>query len=104
MIRIISILLCSFLAAAQASAAPCEVFEHKNFSGPFIAIERNQSLPRLGALNDRVSSIKVGPQCLVVAFADEEYRGITTTFGPGECKRRSKNPSVKRPIRSVAPE
>ncbi|TMJ65580.1 MAG: hypothetical protein E6G91_20820 [Alphaproteobacteria bacterium] len=49
-----------------------------------IAIERNQSLPRLGALNDRVSSIKVGPQCLVVAFADEEYRGATTIFGPGE--------------------
>jgi hypothetical protein len=83
-IRVTSILLCSFLAAAQASAAPCEVFEHKNFSGPFVAIERNQSLPRLGALNDRVSSIKVGPQCLVVAFADEEYRGATTTFGPGE--------------------
>src|SRR5438105_11053882 len=79
MIRVTSILLGSFFAAAQASAAPCEVFEHTNFSGPFIAIERNQSLPRLGALNDRVSSIKVGLQCLVVAFG-----GATTTFGPGE--------------------
>src|SRR5436189_557954 len=82
--RTLSILLHTFFAAAQALAAPCEVFEHKNFSGPFIAVERNQSLPRLGALNDRVSSIKVGSQCLVVAFADEEYSGGTTTFGPGE--------------------
>jgi len=83
-IRATSILLYSFLSAAQASAAPCELFEHANFSGPFIAVERNQSLPRLGTLNDRVSSIKVGSQCLAVAFADEEYRGGTTTFGPGE--------------------
>ena len=77
-------MLYTFIWAAQALAAPCEVFEHRNFSGQFIALERNQSMPRLGALNDRVSSIKVGSQCLVVAFADEEYRGSTTTFGPGE--------------------
>ena len=82
--RTLSILLYTFLAAAQALAAPCEVFEHKNFSGQFIALERNQSMARLGALNDRASSIKVDPQCLVVAFADEEYRGGTATFGPGE--------------------
>ena len=82
--RTLSILLYTFFAAAQALAAPCEVFEHKNFSGQFIALERNQSMPRLGALNDRVSSIKVGLQCLAVTFADEEYRGGTTTFGPGD--------------------
>ena len=87
-------MLYTLIWAAQALAAPCEVFEHKNFSGQFIALERNQSMPRLvgelghaqvgAALNDRVSSIKVGSQCLVVAFADEEYRGGTATFGPGE--------------------
>ena len=82
--RILSIMLYTLIWAAQALAAPCEVFEHKNFSGQFIALERNQSMPRLGALNDRVSSIKIDPQCLVVAFADEEYRGSTATFGPGE--------------------
>ena len=82
--RIIAIMLYTLIWAAQALAAPCEVFEHKNFSGQFIALERNQSMPRLGALNDRVSSIKVASQCLAVAFADEEYRGGTITFGPGE--------------------
>jgi hypothetical protein len=82
--RTISIMLYTLIWAAQALAAPCEVFEHRNFSGQFIALERNQSMPRLGALNDRVSSIKVGSQCLAVAFADEDYRGGTTTFGRGE--------------------
>jgi hypothetical protein len=84
MIRTALILLTVTLAPARAVAAPCEVFEHKNFAGQSVVIERNQSLPRLGALNDRVSSIKIAPQCLMVAYADEEYRGTTTTFGPGE--------------------
>jgi Beta/Gamma crystallin len=82
MIRTALILLTVTLAPARAVAAPCEVFEHKNFAGQSVMIERNQSLPRLGALNDRVSSI--APQCLMVAYADEEYHGTTTTFGPGE--------------------
>jgi hypothetical protein len=33
----------------------------------------------------------------------ETYNGKLGTLGK-DCKRRSKNPSVKRPIRSVAPE
>ena len=84
MIRAALIFLAATLSAASAMAAFCEVFEHKNFTGGSIAIERNQSLPRLGKLNDRVSSIRIGSQCLMVAYADEEYRGTTTTFSPGE--------------------
>ena len=84
MIRTALILLTVTLAPARAVAAPCEVFEDKNFAGQSVIIERNQSLPRLGALNDHVSSIKIAPQCLMVAYADEEYHGTTTTFGPGE--------------------
>ena len=84
MTKAIATLLCATVVAAPAWAAPCEVFEHKNFAGQSLPIERNQSLPRLGALNDRVSSIKVASQCLVVAYAEEDYRGTTTTFGPGD--------------------
>ena len=76
--------MATILAAPPAVAAACEVFEHSSFAGQSIAIERNQSLPRLGVLNDRVSSIKVGSQCLLVAYADEDYHGTTTTFGPGD--------------------
>lgn len=84
MIKAILTLVCVTVAAAPAVGAACEIFEHRNFSGGSIAIERNQSLPRLGSLNDRVSSIRVASQCLLVAYADEDYRGITTTFGQGE--------------------
>jgi hypothetical protein len=83
-VRAALIFVVSILAMSPAVGAACEVFEHSNFAGQSIAIERNQSLPRLGTLNDRVSSIKVGSQCLLVAYADEDYHGTTTTFGPGD--------------------
>jgi Beta/Gamma crystallin len=82
--RAILTVVCTTLAAAPAAGAACEVFENQNFAGESMAIERNQSLPRLDTLNDRVSSIKVASQCLLVAYADEDYRGVTTTFSQGE--------------------
>jgi hypothetical protein len=82
-LRTTVILAYSTFAIAPAAGAQCELFEHKDFGGQSISIDGNRSLPRLGALNDRVSSVKVGPQCLLVAFAEEDYRGTTTTFGPG---------------------
>jgi Beta/Gamma crystallin len=82
--RVLLVWLFSVFAATSVMAASCEVFEHKDFMGESIAVERNQSLSRLGKLNDRVSSIRVGSQCLMVAYADEDYHGVTTTFGPGE--------------------
>jgi hypothetical protein len=83
-IRAILAFVCATFATAPALGAACEVFEHKNFAGESMAIEGNRSLPRLGTLNDRVSSIKVASQCLLVAYADEDYRGVTTTFSQGE--------------------
>jgi hypothetical protein len=80
--RAILAFVCATLAAAPALGAACEVF--KNFAGESMAIEGNQSLPRLGTLNDRVSSIRVAPRCLLVAYADEGYRGVATTFSQGE--------------------
>ena len=73
----------TFVVQSTAHAT-CQLFEHKNFAGQFMKANPNESLPRLGALNDRVSSIKVAAQCLLVAYADEEYHGVTTTFGPGD--------------------
>lgn len=84
MIRTLLIVICATGTATPSFAAPCEIFEHKNFAGHSIAVAANQSLPRLGTLNDRVSSIKIASQCLLVAYADEDYRGMTTTFGPGD--------------------
>ena len=58
------------------------LFEHKDFLGEVIVLGNNQSLSHLGTLNDRVSSISVAQQCLLVAYADAEYAGATTAFRP----------------------
>ena len=83
MIRAILIFVCTTASAGPALAAACEVFEHTDFKGESLMAERNQSLPRLGRLNDRVSSVKVAPQCLMIAYADEDYNGAITTFSSG---------------------
>ena len=46
----------TFVVPSTAHAT-CQLFEHKNFAGQFMKANPNESLPRLGALNDRVSSI-----------------------------------------------
>ena len=77
-------LLCFALAAASPADAECRMFEHKSFQGDSVSLANNQSMNHLGSLNDRVSSIKVSPQCLLVAYADAEFAGATTAFSPGE--------------------
>jgi hypothetical protein len=71
------------LASASAAEASCEVFEHQHFAGESLTIASNRELARLGTLNDRISSIKVSSQCLLVAYADAQFAGATTTFSPG---------------------
>mgnify|MGYP000856856375 CR=1 FL=1 len=71
-----------FFAAARAHAA-CVVYEGPAFSGPNLTIADNAGRADLGAMNDKVSSVKVGPQCLMQAYADTEFKGAQTTFGPG---------------------
>jgi hypothetical protein len=82
--RAVSILVVAMLVSASAARAACQMFEHKDFTGEALTIDPNRALGHLGALNDRVSSIKVSTQCLLVAYADAQYVGATTTFGPGE--------------------
>lgn len=82
--RLVFVFLSSTLAAASPADADCRMFEHKDFQGESVSLANNQSLNHLGSLNDRVSSIKVDPQCLLVAYADPEYAGATTAFSPGE--------------------
>ena len=80
----VCIVIGAALATATAANAECRMFEHKDFLGEVIVLGNNQSLSHLGALNDRVSSISVAQQCLLVAYADAEYAGATTAFSPGQ--------------------
>ena len=82
--RLAVALLCSTLAAASQAEAECRMFEHKEFQGDSVNLPNNQSMNHLGSLNDRVSSIKVSPQCLLVAYAEPEFAGATTAFSAGE--------------------
>jgi hypothetical protein len=82
--RLAAFLLSSMLAAATPAKAECRMFEHKDFQGESVNLANNQSLNHLGSLNDRISSIRVTPQCLLVAYADPEFAGATTAFSAGE--------------------
>ena len=81
--------LCPVLAPGMGASAyaACQIYEGPAFSGPAITIADNATRPDLGAMNDKVSSVKVGPQCLMQAYADPEFKGAQTTFGPGEHPR-----------------
>lgn len=79
-----ALVLVAALAVAPAAHAQCQVFEHQDFSGQSVTIAENAAQADLGTLNDKVSSIKVSRQCLLVAFADPGFRGATTTFSPGD--------------------
>ncbi len=74
----------ALLASAPAAQASCQVFEHRDFGGESLTIDGNRGLAQLGTLNDRISSIKVSAGCLLVAFADAQFAGATTTFSPGQ--------------------
>lgn len=84
MTKAVAALLCAISAAPAVAHAQCQLFDHKGFLGDSMTIGANQSRPHLGTLNDRVSSIKVSASCLLVAYADADYQGATTTFSPGE--------------------
>lgn len=71
------------ITTAASAHAACEIFEGTAFSGPNLTISDNASRADLGAMNDKVSSVKIGPQCLMQAYADTEFKGAQTTFGPG---------------------
>ena len=82
---VVNLALTTFLfVAAPAARAECQLYEHQAFSGMSMAITDAVGRSDLGELNDKISSIKVSPQCLLVAFADPGFKGATTTFSPGE--------------------
>lgn len=72
---------------AGGARAACQIFEGPAFSGPTVTITANGSQPDLGLMNDKVSSVKIGPLCLMQAYADPDFKGAQTTFGPGDHPR-----------------
>lgn len=83
----VAILVAFSMSLATGADAACQIFEAPAFSGPAVTIADNGALSDLGSMNDKVSSVKIGPQCLMQAYADPNFKGAQTTFGPGEHPR-----------------
>ena len=85
-------LLPGFLMAIVSCAATvahagdqCIVYENRNFDGHALALDVNQSLPVLRAsLDNKISSVRVQPGCILVGFADANFKGPSQTWGPGD--------------------
>lgn len=79
-------LMVSFTAAAAAGGASgCTAYEHQNFAGEKLALEPNKPLPALPkTMDDRISSVRVPRGCLLVGYADPQFKGASQTWGPGD--------------------
>ena len=80
---VIAIFCCS--ASVAHAGDQCIVYENGNFDGTVLALDINQYLPALGAtIDNKISSVRVRPGCILVAFADTNFKGQSQTWGPGD--------------------
>jgi len=72
-------------ATAVHAGEDCTVYEDKNFGGRTVGLTMNQSAPALPAnIDNRVSSVRVRPGCILVGFEDANFKGLSQTWGPGD--------------------
>ena len=82
--RSIIALFCCSVSVAHAGDQ-CIAYEDGNFEGISLALNMNQSLPNLAAnIDNRISSVRVRPGCILVGFADANFKGQSQTWGPGD--------------------
>ena len=82
--RSIIALFCCSVSVAHAGDQ-CIAYENGNFDGVTLALSMNQSLPLLGAsIDNKISSVRVRPGCILVGFADANFKGQSQTWGPGD--------------------
>ena len=80
---IIALFYCSVSVAHAGDQ--CIVYENGNFDGVTLALSMNQFLPALAAnIDNRISSVRVRPGCILVGFADANFKGPSQTWGPGD--------------------
>src|SRR5580704_15239624 len=82
--RSVIAMFCCFASVVHAGDQ-CIVYENNNFEGLALALNMNQSMPALGAsIDNRISSVRVRPGCILVGFADANFKGPAQTWGPGD--------------------
>lgn len=70
------------VATAHAQSRPknaCIVYEKFNFTGKSWGVPRNGSTARSNASN-RISSVRVQPGCVMIAFGELNFRGPSVQF------------------------
>ena len=77
--RSVIALFCCSVSVAHAGDQ-CIAYENGNFDGVTLALSMNQSLPLLGAsIDNKISSVRVRPGCILVGFADANFKGQSQT-------------------------
>ena len=67
-------------ATAVHAGEDCTVYEDKNFGGRTVGLTMNQSVPALPEnIDNRVSSVRVRPGCILVGFEDTNFKGLSQT-------------------------
>jgi len=80
---VIALFWCS--ASVARAGDRCIAYENSNFDGLALALNTNQSMPALEAsIDNKISSVRVHPGCILVAFADANFKGTSQTWGPGD--------------------
>jgi Beta/Gamma crystallin len=73
------------LATTARADDHCIVYENKNFEGVTLALNMNQSVLALPeAIDNKISSVRVHEGCILVGFADANFKGQSETWGPGD--------------------
>ncbi len=63
----------------------CIVYENKHFQGVTLTLKMNQSVPALAeSIDNKISSVRVRPGCILVGFANPNFKGPSQTWGPGD--------------------
>lgn len=92
--------LSSLLAAASASAAPLELFEHSQFRGATLGLDRPAARLSDWGFDDLAGSMIVRNGRWELC-TDPDFRGTCRTFGPGEYA--SLPPGMVRSLSSARP-
>src|SRR6266545_5095157 len=73
------------MAPSRHAAAAYFLFEHPNFEGATIDIPANHPIHQIPeSLDNRASSIRVAPGCVLIAFHEADFKGPAQTWGPGD--------------------
>lgn len=71
------------LASSWPAEAACILYEHADFEGRQVQIGHTQTLSTLGAMDNKASSVRVDPSCIMIGYDLPGLKGPSRTWGAG---------------------